>query len=56
VLLPPNTAVDDFNQQLTAYARKAQSPDHKDSYTLQAFSEVHYDTQTGNYSNKAISR
>src|SRR5690606_4951632 len=56
VLLPPNTAIDAFNQQLSAYARKVQSTGKKDSYTLQALSEGHYDTQTGNYSNKPISR
>lgn len=55
VLLPRNISVDDFNQQLSAYARKVQSPDNKDSYIIQPLSEVHYDTQTGNYSNKTIS-
>ncbi|GGG72980.1 hypothetical protein GCM10007415_00370 [Parapedobacter pyrenivorans] len=56
VLLPPNIDVEDFNQQLDAYARKVQSPDLKDRYVLQALSEVHYDTKTGNYSNKTVSR
>ncbi|WP_257957578.1 ABC transporter permease [Parapedobacter tibetensis] len=55
VLLPPNSSVNDFNQQLSAYARKVQSPDNKDSYIIQPLSAVHYDTQTGNYSNKTIS-
>ncbi len=55
VLLPPNTAVDDFNRQLSAYARKVQSSDNTDSYRIQALREVHYDTQTGNYSNQTIS-
>ncbi|RQP13501.1 MAG: ABC transporter permease, partial [Parapedobacter sp.] len=56
ILLPPDITVGDFNQQLSAYARKVQSADERDSYAIQALSEVHYDTQTGNYSNKTISR
>jgi len=55
VLLPPNTSVDNFNQQLSAYSRKVESPENKDSHIVQPVSAVHYDTQTGNYSNKAIS-
>jgi putative ABC transport system permease protein len=55
VLLPPNISVDNFNQQLRAWSRKMESSDNKDSYIFQPLSEVHYDTQTGNYSNKAIS-
>ena len=50
-----NTSVDNFNQQLRAYSRKVQSPDNKDSHIIQPLSAVHYDTQTGNYSNKTIS-
>ena len=56
VLLPPNISVDNFNQQLRAYSRKMESPDNKDSHIIQPLSAVHYDTQTGNYSNKAISQ
>jgi putative ABC transport system permease protein len=56
VLLPPNISVDNFNQQLSAYARKVQSADNKDSYIIQPISAVHYDAATGNYSNKIISR
>jgi putative ABC transport system permease protein len=55
ILLPPNISVDNFNQKLRAYSRKVESPDNKDSYIIQPLSAVHYDTQTGNYSNKAIS-
>lgn len=55
VLLPPNIPVDNFNQQLRAYSRKVQSPENKDSHIVQPLSAVHYDTQTGNYSNKTIS-
>src|SRR5450432_1163777 len=56
VLLPQNISADNFNQQLRAYSRKMESPDDKDSHVIQSLSAVHYDTQTGNYSNKTISR
>jgi ABC-type antimicrobial peptide transport system permease subunit len=55
VLLPPNVSADNFNQQLREYSRKMESPDDKDSHIIQPLSAVHYDTQTGNYSNKTIS-
>ena len=55
VLLPPNISVANFNQQLSAYARKVQSADNKDSYIVQPLSAVHYDAEAGNYSNKTIS-
>jgi putative ABC transport system permease protein len=56
ILMPPNISVDNFNQQLSAYSRKVESRDDKDTHIIQPLSAVHYDTQTGNYSNKAISR
>src|SRR5438552_142827 len=55
IMLPPNTSFENLNQQLSAYSRKVESPDDKDSHIIQPLSAVHYDTQTGNYSNKAIS-
>jgi ABC-type antimicrobial peptide transport system permease subunit len=55
VLLPPNISVNNFNQQLNAYARKVQTADKKDSYIIQPLSAVHYDAKAGNYSNKIIS-
>jgi len=55
VLLPPNISVENFNQQLSAYARKVLPTDTKDSYTIQPLSAVHYDAEAGNYSNKIIS-
>ena len=55
ILLPPAISVDNFNQQLSAYARKAQPADIKDSYIIQPLSAVHYDAEAGNYSNKTIS-
>lgn len=56
IMLPPNVTVDNFNQQLRAYSTKVQSPENKDSHIVQPLSAVHYDTQSGNYSNKAISQ
>jgi len=55
VLLPPNISAGNFNQQLSAYARKVQSADQKDNYIIQPISDVHYDAEAGNYSNKTIS-
>ena len=56
VLLPPNISVENFNQQLRAWSQKMESRENSDSYILQPLSAVHYDTQTGDYSNKTISR
>jgi ABC-type antimicrobial peptide transport system permease subunit len=55
VLLPPAISTGNFNQQLRAYAQKVKPSDNKDSYMVQSLSDVHYDTETGNYSNKTIS-
>jgi ABC-type antimicrobial peptide transport system permease subunit len=55
LLLPPNTAADNFNEQLRAYSRKVESPADKDSHIIQPISAVHYDAEAGNYSNKTIS-
>jgi putative ABC transport system permease protein len=52
---PPNISVSNFNQQLSAYARKVAPLDNKDSYIIQPLSAVHYDAATGNYRNKTIS-
>lgn len=56
VLMPPNTSVEKFNQQLNAYSKEVQSPGNTDGHMIQALNDVHYDTQTGNYSNHTISR
>lgn len=55
VLMQPNTSADNLNQQLSTFVKKVQSPEDKDSYIIQPVSDIHYDTQTGNYGNKAIS-
>jgi ABC-type antimicrobial peptide transport system permease subunit len=55
VLLPPNISVDNFNQQLSAFAQKRATADNNDNYILQPISAVHYDAEAGNYSNKTIS-
>ncbi len=56
VLMPPNASAEDFNRQLRAYSKEVQSAENNDSHIIQPLSAVHYDTQTGNYSNKTISR
>jgi ABC-type antimicrobial peptide transport system, permease component len=55
VVLPPNISADNFNQQLSTYARKVQSADNQDNYVIQPLRDVHYDSQAGNYSNQTIS-
>ena len=55
VVLPQNISVDNFKQQLSAFARKVQSADNKDSYIIEPLNAVHYDAEAGNYSNKTIS-
>lgn len=55
VLLPANTSLNGFNQQLLAWGNKMKAPGNQERYQLQSLQEVHYDTQTGNYSNKTIS-
>ena len=57
IMLPPNISVDNFNQQLSVYSRKMLPADIKDnhSHIIQPLRAVHYDTQTGDYSNKTIS-
>lgn len=55
IMLPPNVSVDNLNEQLRAYSTKVQSPENTDSHIVQPLTAVHYDTQTGNYSNKTIS-
>ncbi|HEX2967897.1 MAG TPA: ABC transporter permease [Bacteroidales bacterium] len=56
VLLPPKSSADNFTQRLTAYAKEVQSSENHDTYRFQPLNEVHYDTLTGNYTNKTISR
>ena len=55
ILLPANTSIDNFNQQLRSYSKKVKSPENKDSHIVQPLSAIHYDTKTGDYSNKTIS-
>ncbi|HMG69356.1 MAG TPA: FtsX-like permease family protein [Chitinophagaceae bacterium] len=55
ILLPPNISVASFNTQLRAYSKKVKAPEDKDSHIIQPLTAVHYDTQSGDYSNKTIS-
>jgi putative ABC transport system permease protein len=56
VLLPQNTSADNLSQQLRTFSQKIESPGNNESYVIQSLSEIHYDTQAGDYSNKTISR
>jgi len=56
VMLPPNISVDNFNTQLNRYTRQLQPAGNNDTYVLQPVTDIHYDTQTGDFSNKVISR
>src|SRR6266513_648986 len=55
VLLPANVSAASFNTQLRAFAKKMKSPDNKDSHIIQPLSKIHYDTKTGDFSNRTIS-
>jgi putative ABC transport system permease protein len=55
ILLPKHVDVNNFNQQLKAFSRKMAAPGNKNSHIIQPISEAHYDTKTGNYSNRTIS-
>jgi len=55
VLLPANVSPSSFNTQLRAFAKKMKSPDNKDSHIIQPLSKIHYDTKTGDFSNRTIS-
>lgn len=56
ILLPPEISEDNFNEQLREYSTKMISPEYNDSFIIQPLSDVHFDTQTGDYSNLTISR
>jgi putative ABC transport system permease protein len=56
VLLSPNASASAFNNQLITYSKKVKSPDNKDVQTIQSLNDVHFDTQSGDYSGKTISR
>ena len=56
VLLPANVSPSSFNTELRAFAKKMKSPENKDSHIIQPLSEVHYDTQTSDFSNRTMSR
>lgn len=55
LMMPPDMSIENFNQQLRAYSKKMKSDDNKDSHIVQSLNKVHYDSETGNYSNKTIS-
>lgn len=56
VLLPPGIQADNFNEQLKEFSSKRGSAANKEINIIQPLGEVHYDTQTGSYGNRTISR
>jgi predicted permease len=55
MMLPENITASTFDKQLRAYSKKVKAPDNKDEQTIQALKDIHYDAQTGDFSNKTIS-
>ncbi len=55
ILLSQNVSASTFDKQLRAYSKKVKSPDNKDEQTIQPLKDIHFDTQTGDFSNKTIS-
>jgi putative ABC transport system permease protein len=55
ILLPANVSMNTFNTELRAFVKKMKSPDNKDSHIIQPLGAIHFDTQTGDFSNKTMS-
>ncbi len=55
ILLAENASPSSFGTALREYSKKMESPENKDSHTIQALSQVHYDTEAGNYSQNPMS-
>lgn len=56
VLLPSNVPESAINAQLALIAKEKKSEDNQDSMVLQSLGEVHFDTRSGNFSDKTISQ
>lgn len=55
ILMPSTISAANFSDQLSAYSKKMLPADSKDRQVIQPLREIHFDTQTGNFSNKATS-
>ena len=55
ILLPRDVSASSFNTRLRAFVKKMKSPENKDSHILQPLNKIHYDTKTGDFSNRTIS-
>jgi putative ABC transport system permease protein len=55
ILLPQSIDASAFDKQLRAYSKKVKAPDNKDEQTIQPLKNIHFDTQTGDFSNKTMS-
>lgn len=55
LMLPATISTSNFNRQMSAFSTKIRSAENKDISLIQLVNEIHYDSQSGNYSNKTIS-
>lgn len=54
VLLPPNVTAAYADRQLNALSKKYRTPDNKSTQIVQPLADVHFDAESGNYSQKSI--
>ncbi|HTE13248.1 MAG TPA: ABC transporter permease, partial [Chitinophagaceae bacterium] len=55
VLLHPNTNIAAFTTQLKTWSKKLKSAGNNDVQIIQPLRDIHYDTKTGDFTNKTIS-
>lgn len=56
VLLPKNVSVASVNAQLKVLSKENKFTDNEDIHVLQSLDEIHFDTESGNFSNRSISK
>lgn len=56
VLLPKNVSIASVNAQLKVLSKDNKLNDNEDIHVLQPLTEIHFDTESGNFSNRSISR
>ncbi len=56
VLLKPGASSAGFSNQLKTYSKKVKSAGNNDVQIIQPFRDIHYDIQSGDFSNKTISQ
>ncbi len=55
VLLPNTVSVSSINNQLKALSAQNKVTDNEDTHILQSLGQIHFDTESGNFSGKSIS-